>query len=360
MTIRELYCIILTEIGTRLMYSLFKGVKCIPPDIDLEQKVATPELDEESLSKCGKCGKYLESPYYLLLSVSPINRMIGTYKCDDSNREKERIEHFITVAEAACQHFKIEDRYPWIFSKQNIMNSITRLCFGCHKEYKRYLESNHPRYTSRIESDNQFYDDINISEVCFAVQEYQRRRHTPIESTMSDYKKYYMSLPDRSNVSSVYSGIQYEYSGSDDDDTGGYISMEQEAFGKCLEIALRPDYAMTNYSMDHDHVNSISQVLRADFIADENRIIPNDRELTDFMKKEYGVNHYVGDWISTKAVSFCKVFTNPRTKKYANDTNDFILASITQPNLDARNLSIFSKYSVIVHYTDGDWEEVNI
>jgi hypothetical protein len=174
--------------------------------------------------------------------------MIGTYKCDDSNREKERIEHFITVAETACQHFKIEDRYQWIFSKQNIMNSITRLCVGCHKEYKRYIESNHPHYASRIESDN-------ISNISFAVQEYQRR-HTPIESTMSEYKKYFISLPDRSNVRSVYSGIQYEYSGSDDDDSGAYISMEQEAFEKCLEIALRPDYDTTNYSMDHDHMNS--------------------------------------------------------------------------------------------------------
>lgn len=97
---------------------------------------------------------------------------------------------------------------------------------------------------------------------------------------MSEYKKYFISLPDRSNVRSVYSGIQYEYSGSDDDDTGGYISMEKEAFEKCLEIALRPDYDTTNYSMNHDHMNSISQELRADFIADENRIIPNDRELT--------------------------------------------------------------------------------
>ncbi len=187
------------------MYSLFKGVKCIPPDIDLEQKVATPELDEESLSKCGKCGKYLESPHYLLLSIFPINRIIGTYKCDDFNREKERIEDFITIAKAGCKEFEIEDKYQWIFSEQNIMNSITRLCFGCHKEYKRYFESNYPRYASRIESDNLHFDDVNISGVCFAVQEYQRR-HTPIESTMSDYKKYYISLPDRSNVRNVYSG----------------------------------------------------------------------------------------------------------------------------------------------------------
>ena len=336
-----------------------QGAKCIPPDKDLEQNITIPELDEESLSKCGKCGKYSESPHYLLLSIFPINRMIGTYKCDDSNREKERIEHFITVAETACQHFKIEDRYQWIFSKQNIMNSITRLCVGCHKEYKRYIESNHPHYASRIESDNRFDDDINISTMCFAVQEYQRR-HTPIESTMSEYKKYFISLPDRSNVRSVYSGIQYEYSGSDDDDTGGYISMEQEAFEKCLEIALRPDYVMTNYSMNHDHANSISQELRADFIADENRIIPNDRELTSWMKKYYGVNNYVRDWISTKAVLFCKVFTNPKTRKDANWVNDTILENITDPLRIPYHSSIFSKYSVIVHYTDGDWDEFEI
>ena len=99
------------------MYSLFKGVKCIPPDIDLEQHVTTHELDEESLSKCRKCGKYLESPHYLLLSIFPINRIIGTYKCDDFNREKERIEDFITIAKAGCKEFEIEDKYQWIFSE---------------------------------------------------------------------------------------------------------------------------------------------------------------------------------------------------------------------------------------------------
>ena len=55
-----------------------------------------------------------------------------------------------------------------------------------------------------------------------------------------------------------------------------------------------------------------------------------------------------------------KCLLNPRTKKHANNINDFILASITESMANAQNLSIFSKYSVIVHYTDGDWEEVNI
>ena len=108
-------------------------------------------------------------------------------------------------------------------------------------------------------------------------------------------------------------------------------------------------------------MNSISQVLRADFIADENRIIPNDRELTDFMKKEFGVNYYVGGWISTKAVSFCKVFINPKTRKDANWVNDSIVEYITKSHMACipYHPSIFSKYSVF-HYTDGDWDEFEI
>ncbi len=138
------------------------------------------------------------------------------------------------------------------------------------------------------------------------------------------------------------------------------ITEEWGAFVNHLEMALIPDYDISVLGWRNDYANKLLQELRTDFIADENRIIPNDRELTYWMKKHYGVNSYVSDALSTKAVLFCKVFTNPRTKKYANDTNDFILASITDPCLIAKNLSIFSKYSVIVHYTDGDWEEVNI
>lgn len=347
------------------MYSLLKGPKSISLDVDLEQKVAAPELDEESLSKCRKCGKYLESPHYLLLSIFPINRIIGTYKCDDSNREKERIEDFITIAQTACKRYEVEDKYQWIFSRRNIMNSITRLCVRCHKEYEQYLKSKHPHHTNKIESDNRFHDDISISNICFAVQEYQRRR-TTIESTMSEYKKYYISLPDRSNVRDVWSGVRYENenSVSDDDDSGGYISMEQEAFVNHLQMALIPDYDLSNIYWSDEHGNKIAnkilQELRTDYIADENRIIPNDRELTSWMKKHYGVDHYVNDWISTKAVLLCKVFTNPKIRKDANWVNDTILENIKNPLYIPYRSSIFSKYSVIVHYTDGDWEEVNI
>ncbi len=170
------------------------------------------------------------------------------------------------------------------------MDSITRLCFGCHKEYKRFLESNYPRYMSRIESDNRHLDDVNISGVCLAVQEYQRR-HTPIESTMSDYEKYYISLPDRSNVRGVCSGTYTRYD-SENDDTGMVIGMEWDGFVEQIEIALRPDYDTSEHWRD-DHTNKTLQAKiqtsKTDFIADENRIIPNDRELTDWMKRDFGV-----------------------------------------------------------------------
>jgi hypothetical protein len=132
------------------------------PDIDLEQKVATPELDEESLSKCRKCGKYLESPHYLSLSIFPINRMIGTYKCDDFNREKERIEHFITVAEAACKHYEIEDKIKVFQMEEKIKISVSKYDPDC---YVMISEAWMPKNLETQQSISLNYQHSNITKL---------------------------------------------------------------------------------------------------------------------------------------------------------------------------------------------------
>ena len=59
------------------------------------------------------------------------------------------------------------------------------------------------------------------------------------------------------------------------------------------------------------------------------------------MKKYYGVNNYVRDWISTEAVLFCKVFTNPKTRKDANWVNDTILENITDPLSESHIIHLY-------------------
>jgi len=80
------------------------------------------------------------------------------------------------------------------------------------------------------------------------------------------------------------------------------------------------------------------QELRTEFIQDKNRIIPNDQELSDWMKTHFS-RHDDDDW--EKAIEHCKVFTNPRTSSY----KDHVFKT---------------KYSVFVYYIDTDWDEFDI
>ena len=84
--------------------------------------------DEESLVKYEKCGKVLESPYYLLIGISPSNIVIKMFKCDNLDDEKQKVETVIDLIRFEGKDFGIENKYQWIFSDQNIRNSRTRLC----------------------------------------------------------------------------------------------------------------------------------------------------------------------------------------------------------------------------------------
>ena len=99
-----------------------------------------------------------------------------------------------------------------------------------------------------------------------------------------------------------------------------------------LKIALIPDSGKSIPGYD-----TLSQELKSDFIQDKERIIPNDQELTNWMKKHFN-DHNDDSWYK---IEFCKVFTNPK---------------IIQESEKVWK----TKYTVIVHYIDGDWDEFDV
>ena len=291
----------------------------IAPDTDSTKNIATYEIVKEK-GRCEKCGKVLKFPYFLFVGIRPSSSIIEAIKCSNLNDERVGLESVIGVIRFEGKDFSIDPQHQWIFSDQNIMNSKTRLCVDCYEEYKGH-------FTKDI------LLAIRIREVFFAVTEYQRR-HTPISSAKSESERYRISLPDRSMVHWTGFGINYG-SWLDEDTNWG---AEMDAIADFLRIALIPDYGTSLSMLNHDYANSILQELRADFIQDKNRLIPNDQELTKWMKKYYG-NPSDHSWIS--AIEFCKVFTNPRT----SHTGDYVLKA---------------NYSVFVHYIDNDWDEFYI
>ena len=248
------------------------------------------------------------------------------YECDNLDDEKQKLETVIDMIRFEEKDFKIENKYQWIFSDQNITNSRTRLCVDCHGEYKEYLELKDLHFTA-----------IHIRGVYFAIEEYQRR-HTPINSAKPDYERYRISLPDRSMMHYIGPGTPgWGFWLDMDANYGGHIG----TIAEFLHIALIPDYDLSNSGQgyyDSIYMSSKLQELRTDFIQDKNRVIPNDQELTRWMKKYFSDHE---DHSYNKAIDFCKVFTNPRTTHVGNHV-------------------LKTKYSVIVHYIDTDWIEFDI
>jgi hypothetical protein len=163
-----------------------------------------------------------------------------------------------------AKDFNIESKNQWIFSEHNIMSSKIRICNECHGEYKWPPTWQEGHFVTN-----------RIRQVYFAVKEYERR-HTPIESAKSEYEKYFISLPDRSHIHWVAGPAGY----------GIFLDMECNytefmwSITDYLKIALIPecDKSISGYE-------TLSHELKADFIEDKVRIIPNDQELTSWMKK---------------------------------------------------------------------------
>ena len=276
----------------------------LPPDVVLTQ----------SIIKCESCGKVLGTPYYMFIGIPPSPLLVEALLCYSIYDEKDKEKSVISDINREAKDFDIENKNQWIFSKQNIMSSKIRICSQCYGEYKW-----HERWW-----DGHFVSN-RIRRVYFAIEEYQRR-HTPIESTMSDYEKYVISLPDRSHIHWVAGPASY----------GHFINMEFKYsefmwyIRDHLKIALIPDSGKSIRGYD-----TLSQELKSDFNQDKERIIPNDQELTNWMKKHF---HNDDSW---NKIEFCKVFTNPK---------------IIQESEKVWK----TKYTVIVHYTDGDWDEFDV
>jgi hypothetical protein len=297
---------------------LLKGDPYIlAPDIDLTKNVATVKIVKEK-GRCEKCGKILKSPYFLFIGILPCSMVIEATKCSNLDDEKDSVEYVIRAIRSEGNRFNIDSQYKWVFSDQNIMNSKTRICVACYEEYKGRFN---PPYT------------VCIRLVYFAVEEYQRR-HTPISFAKSDYERYWISLPDRSMMHWVGFGI--DYGGWVQEDINWGVHMDWIA--EFLRIALIPDHDPL-YGMTYEFASSILQELRADFIQDKNRVVPNDQELTRWMRKHFSDHYEYCPYI--KAIDSCEVFTNPKTTHVGN--------------------SVFNtKYSVIVHYIDTDWDDFDI
>ena len=292
----------------------------MPPNIDLTKNIAITRINKWK-SKCEKCGKALQFPYYLLIGIPPSPSIIDAHKCKNIGDEKVRVQMIIDDIRFEGKDFDIDNQHQWIFSDQNILNSRTRICVDCFEEYKEPFELKDIHFIA-----------IRIRTVYFAIMEYQRR-HTPIDSAKSDIERYRISLPDRSMVALIGPGEPgWGFWLDADANRGG----ETDRFADFLNIALIPDYDTS--MLTHDFANLILQELRADFIQDKNRLVPNDQELTRWIKKYYG-NPDDDSWI--KAIEFCKVFTNPKT-------------------IHAGDYVIKTNYSVFVHYIDKDWDVFNI
>jgi hypothetical protein len=148
---------------------------------------------------------------------------------------------------------------------------------------------------------------------------------------MSDYEKYIISLPERATLSWRHFG---------DDISDDWCYFEDDMTGN-LTIALDPDYQPDDPSQ--------KQNFRTNFIQDKNRLIPNDQELTRWMKKQinddYDCHECYKDWYR---IQFCKIFVNPKIQKYPICRNDKKVYN--------------TRYTVVVHYSvpKKDWGEYDI
>jgi hypothetical protein len=108
-----------------------------------------------------------------------------------------------------------------------------------------------------------------------------------------------------------------------------------------LTVALMPGYKLKE---------AMSQKFRTSFIQDEDRVIPNDQELTRWMKKCMNGDHdrfdSDNDWFR---IQFCKIFVNPKAGKFPID-QDIIDEECTP------------RYKIVVHYSvpKGYWHVVDV
>jgi len=304
----------------------------LSPYIELAENVimkSDEERVEESPFNCDGCGKALDSEYYVSFGIPPSHLIIETYLCESLSCEKNMDFQIISWIRSRVTIQNIDSKYQWIFSEHNIMSSKTRLCADCKEEYKwggwRGWE----------------IPGIHIQWICRAVEEYQRC-HTPISTARSDYERYILSLPNRTN-------LILQHFGDVDINDGFKATHYGTDMIERLTMALIPDYDLSNgQGLTYEFASQILQELRTDFIQDKVRIIPNDQELTRWMKKMNDMydNYDHGDWYK---IQFCKIFENPKALEHPKRRDDGKMIHNT-------------KYTVVVHYSvpKGYWDEFDV
>ena len=160
----------------------------LAPHIELTQNIVTKPDKENSEGpfNCDGCGKALDSEYYISFGIPPSPLIVETYLCKSLSCEKNIDSQIVSWIRSRATIQNIDSEYQWIFSEQNIMGSKTRLCADCKREYK-------------WEWRGWEIPDIHKQWIYRAVEEYQRC-HTPISTARSDYERYILSLPNRSNL----------------------------------------------------------------------------------------------------------------------------------------------------------------
>jgi len=208
----------------------------LDPNIELDQYVIQRQMkiNKKNDLSCDSCGKALNNLYYVSFGVPPSPLIIETYECRSLNYEKEMDQTTMSyIRGLIIDTSHIDSKFQWIFSEQNIMSSKTRMCVDCKQKYKWRAWRNYDMSMAKMQR------------VCFAVEEYQRQ-HTPIKSTMSDFEKYIISLPDRSKVHWVHCPF---------DPCGLYADLQRDnrqftsLFTECLEIALNPESKTSNLDL---------------------------------------------------------------------------------------------------------------
>jgi hypothetical protein len=140
---------------------------------------------------------------------------------------------------------------------------------------------------------------------------------------MSDYEKYIISLPDRTNLSwDPFGEVDEDYLWSSHDD----------AIDECLTVALIPGCTKKE---------ALSKEFRENFIQDKSRLIPNDQELTAWVREK--ISGY------DEKIQYCKIFVNPEAGEFPIDQD--IIDEECAP-----------RYKIVIHYSvpKGDWEEVDV
>src|SRR5207247_9770644 len=116
-----------------------------------------------------------------------------------------------------------------------------------------------------------------------------KRRRTPINSDTTDVESYIISLPDRSKVQEIY------YDVNTLERYFSYLENNLDIIFSTEEANALADRLM----VDGDYIDGVREHIRSFFIKDENRIFPNDPELTDFMQRYHNSLH---------KISYCKIF----------------------------------------------------